>query len=147
MLQQFALGEVADEAAVCDEEVVAGQVFEFDPADFFENLIFDFVAEFVDGEELQIDGAAVAVVVADMGDFVADGGVDTEFFVELAGESFFGAFAGLNFAAGKLPLEGHGLIGSTLADEHFIAAEHESCYDEAQPSWACCVRASSVAGV
>jgi len=88
------------------------------------------------GEELEVNGAAVAVVVADVRDAWADGGVDAEFFVEFAGEGLFWTFAGLYFAAGKFPLEGHWLVGASLADEDAAAAEHECCYDQAQCSGA-----------
>jgi hypothetical protein len=62
--------------------------------------------------------------------------MDSELFVELAGEGGFGGFAELDFAAGELPLEAHGLVGAALADEDLavagVAAEDERGHDEAQ---------------
>ena len=88
-----------------------------------------------DGEKLDFNFAAVAIGVADGGDGVADDGVDAELFGELAGEGFFGSLAGFNFAAGELPLEAHGLIGTALADEDFafraFTAEDEGGDDAA----------------
>ncbi len=124
--------QVADEIAVGGEEVVLRQLFEPDPAQVIEDAVFQLACELIDGEELQIDGAAVAIVVADLRDAAADGGGDAELFIELAGEGDLGAFAGLDFAAGTLPLERHGLIGAALADEDFIAAQHEGRNDETQ---------------
>ena len=49
----------------------------------------------------------------------ADDGGDAELFVELAGEGLFRGLAGLDLAAGELPLEAHGLVGPALADEDF----------------------------
>jgi hypothetical protein len=56
--------------------------------------------------------------MADVGNARADFGADAEFFLEFAGKSLFGGFALLNFAARKLPLERHGLVGAALADEN-----------------------------
>jgi len=126
LLEQLAGGEVFDEIAVGGEEVVAGQIFELDPLDLLEDAVFDLAGELFDGEELEIDGAAVAVVVADVGDPGADLSGDTELLIELAGEGLLGTFAGLDLAAGKLPLQGHGLVGAPLADEHLAGPDHQS---------------------
>ena len=76
-------------------------------------------------EELQVDGASMAVVVANVGDAGSDFGGDAELFIELACQRLLRAFAGLDLAAGKLPLQGHGLVGPALADQHFAAADDE----------------------
>jgi len=39
----------------------------------------------------------------------------------------FGAFALLDFAAGEFPLERHGLIGATLADQDETVANQQPC--------------------
>jgi len=57
----------------------------------------------MDGKELQIDGAAMAVVVADMRDRGADGRLDNPILIQLAGQCLFGGFASLDLAAGELP--------------------------------------------
>ncbi len=98
---------------------------ELGPAEVVEDPIGELALEAVDGEELQIDRAAVAVVVSDMSDADADGSADAEFFVELAAEGFFRGLARFDFAAGELPLEAHGLIRTALADEHFAAAQDQ----------------------
>ena len=131
-LEQLAGGEVADEAAVGGQEVVIWQVFEFGPADFLVDVVDDFPGELVNGEELEIDGAAMAVVVADVGDMGADNGGYAEFLVEFSGQGLLGAFAGLDFTAGKLPLRGHGLVGAALPDEDFTAAYDQGRGDEAK---------------
>ena len=51
-----------------------------DPADLLVDLVVDFSGELVDGKELEVDGAAVAIVVADVGDGAANGRMDAEFF-------------------------------------------------------------------
>lgn len=116
-LEELAGSEVADEAAVGGKEIVPGEFLEFDPLELLEDFVFEFALKGRDGEELQVDGAAVAVVVPDMGDARTDGRADAEFFVELAREGLFGGFAVLDFASGELPLQGHGLIGPPLADQ------------------------------
>jgi hypothetical protein len=80
----------------------------------------------VHGKKLQVDCAAVAVVVADVGDTWADYCLDAELFIELSREGLLGAFSGFDFSAWKLPLKGHGLVWTPLADEHFACAQDES---------------------
>ncbi len=116
-LEEFAVGEVADEGQVGGEEVEVGEAGDGGPLHLLEDAVGELAVVVEDGEELDFDGAAVAVVVADGGDAGADGGVDAELFVELAGEGLLGGFAGFDLAAGELPLEGHGLVGAALADE------------------------------
>jgi hypothetical protein len=65
--------------------------------------------------------------MADVGDARADFCGDAQFFLELAGEGLFGGFALLDFAAGKLPLERHWLVGATLADEDKSLANQQTC--------------------
>ena len=118
-LEEFAVGEVADEGEVGGEEVVGGEGGEGGPEHLLEDAVDGLALEVADEEEFDFDGAAVAVGVVDGGDAWADGGSDVELFVELASEGLFGGFAGLDFAAGELPLEAHGLAGAALADEDF----------------------------
>jgi hypothetical protein len=63
--------------------------------------------------------------MADASDAGADGGAYAEFLLQLAGQRLFGTLAGLDFAAGKLPLMRHGLFGPALTDEHFATAHNE----------------------
>ena len=137
-LKKFAVGEVADEVEVGGEEVVVGETDDRAPKHLLEDgdVVGEFAAIFADAEELDLDGATVAIGVADGGDAVADGGVDAELFREFASECFDGGFAGLDFAAGELPLETHGLVGTALADEEFavglLVAQDQCGYDAAQ---------------
>ena len=66
----------------------------------------------MNGVELQVHGAAMAVVVADAGNERADGGLYAELFIQFTGQRQFRAFTCLDFAAGKFPLQGHGLVGA-----------------------------------
>ena len=89
---------------------------------FVEDAVIEFAGEVADGEELKVDGAAVAVAVAQLGDARADDGGDAEFFVEFAAEGLLGGFAGFDLSAGELPLETHGLVGPALANQNFSAS-------------------------
>ncbi len=124
-LEQFSGGEVADEFLVGGEEVEFWEGVDLGPAEIVEDAVGEFSVEAVDGEELEVDSAAVAIIVADVGDEGADVGLDAEFLVEFAAEGLFRRLAGFDFAAGKLPLEAHGLIGAALADEHFVCAQNQ----------------------
>jgi hypothetical protein len=131
-LEQLAGGEVADESTVGGEEVVVGEFFELDPLELVEDFVFEFAFKGSYGIELQVDSATVAVVVADMRDVRADGCADAKLFVQFAGESLFGAFAGFDFASGEFPLQGHWLVGTALTDEDAIVATQQRCNDEAE---------------
>lgn len=130
--EQLTLGEIADEAEVGGEEVVFGQVAELDPAHFVEDVVLNVASEFAHREELQVDGAAVSIVMAHAGYSGANDGLNTQFFVQLAGECLLGAFAGLNFATGKLPFQGHHLVRTALADKNLTLANDERGGYEAQ---------------
>lgn len=136
LAEKFAVGEVADEAEVGSEEIVVGECGKGSPAHVVEDLVFEGAVELVDDEKFEADGSAVAVGVANLGDAATDLGVDAEFFVEFTGEGGFRGFAGLDFAAGKLPLETHGLVWLALADKDFrgreAGAEDERGYDETE---------------
>lgn len=129
--KEFAVGEVADESAVGGQEVVAGQAFEGDPADVVEDVIDDFALKGANGKELEVYCSPVAVGVMNTGDKGTDLGADSQFLVELASESLLGSFAGLDFTAGELPLEGHGLVDAALADENGVTAKNERGSDVA----------------
>ena len=132
MLKELAAGEVFDEVAVGGEEVVVGEIFEAGPNHLGEDAVLEVAGEVADGEELEVDGAAVAVVVAEMGDAGADGGFDGQFLAQLAGQGLLGGLAGFDLAAGEFPLQGHGLIGAALADKDLAAADDERCNDKAE---------------
>jgi hypothetical protein len=131
-LEQFAGGEVADESAVCGEEFVVGEFFEPYPLQLVEDFVLQLAIEGRDREELQVDGSAVAVVVADSSDALSDPGVDAQFFLEFANEGLFRAFALLDLSAGKLPLQGHRLVGAALADQDQSVANQQTCHNKAK---------------
>ena len=84
-----------------------------------------------DGEELQVDRTAVAISVAHVRHQRADGRFDAQFFFELANQGLFRTFTRFHFAAGKLPFQGHGLVGAALANQDLVATENESGDDVA----------------
>jgi len=86
------------------------------------------------GEELQVDRAPMPVIMANARDQGADGSLYAELFVEFTRQSLFRALAGLNLAAGKFPLERHGLIGASLADKKF-ATSHNQCGRNKAERW------------
>src|SRR3569623_2047551 len=71
-LQEFAGGEVFDEAAVGGEELVVGKFFELHPFELVEDFVLEFAFERGDCVELEVDGTAVAVVVADVSNVRGD---------------------------------------------------------------------------
>ncbi len=88
-------------------------------------------AKLVDGKELQVYRAATAVGVAGVGDERSDVGIDAELFVELAGKCLFGSLSRFDLPSGELPFEGHGLVGTPLADQDLFAAQNEGGGDKA----------------
>ena len=64
--------------------------------------------------------ASLALLLASGG---GDGAsLDAEFFRKLAGERLLRAFSGFDLSTGKLPQQGHGLIGTALPDENLALA-------------------------
>lgn len=131
-LEELSGGKVADQSAVGGQELVGHKVFEPDPAELFKDAVLELAGKLMDSEELEVDSAAMAIIVADAGDKGTDGGLDAEFFVEFADQGLLRAFTGLDFASGKLPLEGHGLVGAALADQDFTAAHNQGRGHEAK---------------
>ena len=131
-LEKFAGGEVADKAAVGGEELVLGKFLKLDPFELVEDFVLEFAFERRHGEELQVNGASVAVVVPDVGNPGPDLCADAQFFLEFASEGLFRAFALLDFAAGKLPLQRHRLVGTALADQDKAVAHQQPRNDESE---------------
>ena len=75
-LQQFTRRQVADQPTVGGQELVIGKLFEANPAHLLIDAALDLAGELMHGKKLQIDGAAMTVVMADAGDAGADGGVE-----------------------------------------------------------------------
>jgi hypothetical protein len=131
-LQQLAGGEVADEAAIGGEKFVIRKLGELDPAHLLVDLVVDFAGEFAHREELQIDGAAAAIVMANARDGRSYFSADAQLFSQFPRERLLRALSGLDLSAGKLPKRTHRLIGTPLADQHFTVAHDERRRDEAQ---------------
>ena len=138
-LEMFAVGQFTDEIEVCGKEIVVGKSIERRPAHLVEDAIFKFSFELADEEELQIDRGAVPVTMAKAGDVAADRGVNAKLFVEFTGEGDFRRLTGFDLAAGKLPLQAHGLVGPPLADEHLARAGNLFTQDECSHNVADCV--------
>ncbi len=132
--EELSCGEVADKATVSGEKIIVGQLLEGYPAEIAEDAIFDLAVEGVDGEKLNVHRAAVSIVVSNVSDQRADDGLDAQLLIQLSSQGCFGSFAGLDLSAGKLPLEGHGLLRAALADEHVRAAQHEGRNHETERS-------------
>ena len=107
------------------QEIVAGQIVEPNPANLLIDVVDDFAGKLAHREELQIDSTAVTVIMADAGDAGANGGAYAEFFVQLAGQRLLGTFAGLDLAAGELPLMRHRLFRTALTNQHLATAHNE----------------------
>ena len=59
----------------------------------------------------------------------ADGGVDKQFFFELACEGHFGGFAGFDLATGELPLAGECFAGAALGGEDGAVSDDDGAGD------------------
>lgn len=144
--EQLAFGEIADEAEVGGQKVVFRQLPELHPSYLVEDMVLNFAREFAHREELQVHGAAMAVIVADMGDGRSDDRSDSQFLVEFAGERLLRGFAGLDFAPGELPFESHDLVGAALAYE-YLAITNNECGRHKPERWAGLVRRRGRLGV
>ena len=126
--------EVPDQSTVRSQKVEVRQVFQANPTHVVEDHIAQLAAELVNRKELEIDCAAMPVIVAYVSHSGTDDCVDAELFIQLPDQCLLGALSWLNFATRELPLQGHRLIGSSLTDEDLFASKHEGCNDQSQSS-------------
>ena len=124
-------GQVGDEFAVGEEEIVIGEFTGEDPGDLLECAGSDFRLGVLGGEEMDFEVLGrIGVPVADAGDGGGFNESDAEFFAEFAREGLLEGFAGANFAAGEFPLECRGVAATALADKDAaIGTFNYGCYD------------------
>jgi hypothetical protein len=60
--------------------------------------------------------------------FVADGGVNPQFFLQLAVQGIARLFALFDLASGEFPLQRHGLVAGALADQNLLVFEDQRRY-------------------
>jgi hypothetical protein len=122
VLEQPALSQIPNKPKIRREEVIPGQRRQRSPLHIIEDAVVQVSVELVDDEELQVDRAAVAVLMANAGHAAPNRGGDPELFVKLPDQSLFGGLPGLNLASRKLPFEAHRLVRTALTDKHFSVA-------------------------
>ena len=127
----MACGDVGDQAVVGGEEIVSGEFAGEDPGDLFEDAGGDVGLGVLGSEEMDFElFGRVGVPVADTGDFDGFGEGDAEFFAEFASEGLFECFLAADFAAGKFPFKGRGVVTAALADEDAaIGTFNDGCND------------------
>ena len=130
--EQLPVRQVANQPAVGGQEVEGRELFELGPAHLVIDAVLHLAAELVHGEKLQVDCAAMAIVVPNMGDTRPDHRLDAQLFFQFAGQRLFRALASLDLAAGKLPVRSHGLVRPPLADQNFAAAHNQRRRNKAQ---------------
>ena len=91
------------------------------PLDLLEDAVLDFAGKLVHREKLQVDGAAMTIIMPNVRDARRRSGVNAQFLVEFAGQRLLRALARLDLAPGKLPLQRHRLVGTALANQNFAA--------------------------
>ncbi len=123
VLQELACRQILNEPAIRSQEVVSRQILELDPLELVKDAIDQIAGELVHREELQINGAAVAIVMPDVGHTSADLRGNAEFLVQLARQGLFCALAGLDLSPGKLPLQSHRLVRTALANQNLAAPD------------------------
>jgi hypothetical protein len=122
VLEQPAFSQIADKPKIGGQKIVPSQSRQRSPLHIVENPVVQVAIELVDDEELQVDRAPIAVLMADAGHAPTDGSGDAKLLVKLADQRLFGGLPGLNLAARKLPFEAHRLVGTPLTDQHFGVA-------------------------
>src|SRR5262249_9815428 len=129
--------QISDQTNIGFQKVVARHFGLAHPAHVAEDAILDLASELLHQIELQLYGSwrpvvswlfvrwgRVVVVVPDGGDLAPDRRPNTQLFFQLALQSLLRFFARLDLAAGKLPLERHGLMPGALADQDFAVAHY-----------------------
>src|ERR1035438_4678327 len=125
-LQDLARSQIPYQCAVCFEEVEVEQFFSPDPPDFAKDPVLNLALVFMHFEESQFHRPPARVLVMDADDFIADGCLDAEFFLQLAPQGIAGLFALLDLAAGKLPFQRHHLMACPLACEDTVLVHDKS---------------------
>src|ERR1017187_1014326 len=125
-LQDLPRRQIFYERAVRFEEVEFEQFVPFDPPDFAKDPVLNLALVFMHFEESQFHRPPARVLVMDADDFVADGRLDAEFFLQLAPQGIAGLFALLDLAAGKLPFQRHHLMARPLACEDTVVVHDQS---------------------
>ncbi|TCK73979.1 hypothetical protein C7378_1599 [Acidipila rosea] len=87
--------------------------------------VFQLTLKVVNGEEPEIDCAALAVGVPGVRHLAPDGSGNAKFFVEFPEQGLFSALTGFDLTPGELPLEGHGLVGTALAYQDLTPAQDQ----------------------
>ena len=121
-LKQPSLRQIANQPKVSGQKVIPGQGRQRSPLHVIEDAVVQVPIELVDDEELQVDSATIAVLMADAGDPAPDGCRDAELLVQFADQRLFSRLPGLDFASGELPFEAHRLVRTPLTDKHFRVA-------------------------
>ena len=102
-LQQLPRRQILHKSAVGGQKFVLGQILEPHPTHLLINSIVDFARKRAHREELQVHGAAAAIVVADACDCGTDFGAYAKLLSQFAAEGLLRAFAWLDLPARKLP--------------------------------------------
>ena len=111
------LGEPADEIHIALQKVIPWQLLWVRPSNLFEVQVFRVARELGHTEEhqaSQLPGGIAEVIALD---FFTDLRFNSKFFAKLAYEGRAQVFAGLYFAAGKLPFEAVAATRLALSDE------------------------------
>ncbi len=126
-------GEICDEFAIGQEEIVIGEFAGEDPGDLFERAGGDIGFGELGGEKMDFEFFwGGGVVVADAGDFDGFCESDAEFFAEFAGEGLLERFGGADFAAGEFPFKGRGVSAAALADEDAAVGAFDNGGDDVE---------------
>ena len=119
MSEELSRDKVIDQRQIGIQEVVREQVFALGPLDVAEDAVFNLALVFANDVEAKFNHAAIGVLVPDAGNFVADGGSDSEFLIQFPPQSVAGLFTFFDFSARELPFQWHGLMARALAYQHF----------------------------
>lgn len=119
---KLAAGETSNKVEIAFKEIEFRESAEVSPADLLEHLGLRLAAEDSNQEEQDMDAAAAWVIVFIAGQFGSHFGFDVQLLAELANERLLRRFAGLDFAAGKLPFQRVAIGFPSLAQQHASAA-------------------------
>jgi nitrogen fixation NifU-like protein len=105
------------------------------PENLIEDSVFDLTPPSGNMQEYQQDRAFAGVGILVACDFGRWVGLDAKFFLKLTLQGSYGRFITFYFAAGELPLEGVGLVGTAAADQDRTFALQDTGYDNGHGCW------------
>jgi hypothetical protein len=132
--EQLPRSQFPDQSAIRRQKLILRQVFQPRPQHLRINLVVQFAVKFPHHKKLQVNRAAVPVIMADVRHPGPHLGGDTYLLLQLSYEGLLGALPRLDLAPREFPLQCHRLVRTALTNQHFPTPHNERSGNKPQCS-------------